>query len=559
MRRAVWMISVACSCWLHWQPALMANVPGLLNYQGRILVGPSVFTGTGQFKFALINEDGSQTFWRNSADVNLDGEPDEPVSIPVNTGLYSVMLGNTNLPNMAPLTADVFTNSNVYLRVWFNDGTIGFQLLLPDQRVAAVGYAMMAATVADGAITASKLAPDAWAALSNNLEAAIPSGSTVVSQHAQDAALTAKGYQPFMTVPAPAWATASTSNALNPRYGHTAVWTGQGMIIWGGDLGGGSLTGSGSSYHPGLDQWLTVSPVDAPSARSGHTALWTGEEMIIWGGYASGAHLNTGGRFRHANQHWTALPTTGAPSGREGHVSAWTGGRMVVWGGRNGAGLLGDGGFYELATGQWTSLNLTGAPTARSGATAVWAGDRLLVWGGQGTGGLLASGAQLFFETRFPAGRWVSFSLVNAPSARTRHTAVWTGRHMIVWGGQGQGGILDDGGVYDPVADVWTPIPSSGSASARAGHCALWTGQEMIVLAGEDGSGGVIASGAAYGPGLAQWRVLSWAGNPQARVDGRAVWTGTEVLVFGGRASGQPVGWLQRLNPQPTWHFYRKP
>ena len=26
-----------------------------------------------------------------------------------------------------------------------------------------------------------------------------------------------------------------------------------------------------------------------------------------------------------------------------------------------------------------------------------------------------------------------------------------------------------------------------------------------------------------------------------------------------GRANGQVVGALQRLNPQPTWYFYRKP
>ena len=39
-----------------------------------------------------------------------------------------------------------FTNSDVRLRVWFNDGTHGSQLLAPDQRIAAVGYAMMAVT-----------------------------------------------------------------------------------------------------------------------------------------------------------------------------------------------------------------------------------------------------------------------------------------------------------------------------------------------------------------------------------------------------------------------------
>jgi len=47
------------------------------------------------------------------------------------------------------------------LRVWFNDGITGFQQLTPDQRLAAVGYAIMAGTVPDGSITAGKIAAGA--------------------------------------------------------------------------------------------------------------------------------------------------------------------------------------------------------------------------------------------------------------------------------------------------------------------------------------------------------------------------------------------------------------
>ena len=41
-----------------------------------------------------------------------------------------------------------------------------------------------------------------------------------------------------------------------------------------------------------------------------------------------------------------------------------------------------------------------------------------------------------------PAGRynpstdsWTATSITNAPAGRSRHTAVWTGSEMIVWGG----------------------------------------------------------------------------------------------------------------------------
>ena len=45
-----------------------------------------------------------------------------------------MLLGDATLPNMTIVPAAVFTNPDVRLRVWFNDGTNGSQLLTPDQR-----------------------------------------------------------------------------------------------------------------------------------------------------------------------------------------------------------------------------------------------------------------------------------------------------------------------------------------------------------------------------------------------------------------------------------------
>ena len=142
---------------------LSAQVPQLLNYQGRVAVGNVNFDGPGQFKFALVNSDGSTVYWGNAADLApADGVPDASVSLPVTKGLYSVLLGDTSPPlNMAAIPASVWANADVRLRVWFDDGVNGNQLLTPDQRIAAVGYALMADNVIDGAITAVKIAAGA--------------------------------------------------------------------------------------------------------------------------------------------------------------------------------------------------------------------------------------------------------------------------------------------------------------------------------------------------------------------------------------------------------------
>ena len=138
-----------------------AQVPQMINYQGRVAVGGTNFNGNGSFKFALVGPGGTPSYWSNNGTSVNGSEPNAAVAIAVVNGLYSVQLGDATLPNMTAIPGTVFNNSDVRLRVWFNDGVSGSQLLTPDQRITSVGYAMMAGTVADGAITSAKIAPGA--------------------------------------------------------------------------------------------------------------------------------------------------------------------------------------------------------------------------------------------------------------------------------------------------------------------------------------------------------------------------------------------------------------
>jgi hypothetical protein len=128
-----------------------AQVPQLIHYQSRVAVGSVNFEGSGQFKFALVNTNGSTTYWSNDGTSTAGSQPTAAVTLPVSKGLYSVHLGDTTLTNMTAIPASVFANADVRLRVWFNDGTNGSQLLTPDHRIAAVGYAMVAGVLQSGA------------------------------------------------------------------------------------------------------------------------------------------------------------------------------------------------------------------------------------------------------------------------------------------------------------------------------------------------------------------------------------------------------------------------
>ena len=111
-----------------------------MSYQGRIAVGGVNFNGSGQFKFALVNTNGSATYWSNDGTSTAGSQPTAAVGLTVSNGLYSVLLGDTSMVNMAAVPGSVWSNADVRLRVWFNDGANGFQLLTPDQRLAPNGH-----------------------------------------------------------------------------------------------------------------------------------------------------------------------------------------------------------------------------------------------------------------------------------------------------------------------------------------------------------------------------------------------------------------------------------
>ena len=108
--------------WMFLGVTVLAQVRLVLSHQGRVASNGVPFSGTGQFKFALVNGTGSETYWRNSPDLApADGQPDASVDLPVSKGLFSVGLGDTN--RMLGLDASMLDHPVVRLRVWFNDGS----------------------------------------------------------------------------------------------------------------------------------------------------------------------------------------------------------------------------------------------------------------------------------------------------------------------------------------------------------------------------------------------------------------------------------------------------
>ena len=391
------------------------------------------------------------------------------------------------------------------------------------------------------------------------------------------------------------WAPMSSAGAPDPRNGHTAVWTGTEMIVWG-------PSNTGGRYNLASDTWRATTTLNAPSGeRRGFTAVWTGSEMIIWGGYESNfVTLNTGARYNPANDTWTPTATTNAPAPRVAHTAVWTGAEMIVYGGDLRSSVYFEtatetGGRYNPQTDSWTATSTTNAPP-KAGHVAVWTGTEMIVWStsNQKSGGRynpqadswtptdnndsppsleigVWTGAEMIVWSRSPGCisgcgsygalynpatySWRPMNLTNAPPPGVRardNAAVWTGTEMIVWGANdGQYATPGEGGRYNPQTDSWARVTATNAPVNRAYHAAVWTGAEMIVWGGESNEGVKQNTGGRYNPATDKWQPTSTANAPTPRYIVNGVWTGAEMFVWGGvEASGAHTNTGGRYNPQ---------
>lgn len=307
-----------------------------------------------------------------------------------------------------------------------------------------------------------------------------------------------------------------------------------------------NLTASGyakvGGYVNAPNLWRQRATNPALAARAGHAAVWTGNKMIIWGGYCGNenpnAQFSDGGCYDPISDSWTAMSTNGSPIGRMSFTTVWTGSEMIIWSGYTfdtAYKFFNDGARYNPVSNSWAAVTTTNAPSPRARHTAVWTGTEMIVWGG-----FFATGAGYqYFAYRDGArynpvsNTWTPVTTNGAPTARYFHTAVWTGSEMIVWGGQNGNGIgFQDGKRYNPTTDTWSPVSSTNSPGGRQLHTAVWTGSEMIVWGGFT----VDNTSRRYNPATDTWsEEIVFASPPKANSTlHTAVWTGREMIVWGG-------------------------
>ncbi len=337
---------------------------------------------------------------------------------------------------------------------------------------------------------------------------------------------------------------------ITARYEHTAVWTGTKMIVWGGrsSTSTGAYLADGAAFDLATETWSAL-PASGITGRWGHTAVWTGSEMIVWGGsYSSSYHAN-GASYDPAANTWTSLaapPSTFYARRYHTAVYAPTTKEMIVYGGY-GTSCSGtycaDGAAYDTVNKTWRTIKASPLP-GRYWHSAVWAGSRMVVFGGYGTGCPSPYYCRDAAAYDPVTDSWSTLTPPASVDGRRELVGLAAGPSgdlAAFWGGY-NGSVSpydrDDGVIFDASAGTWKAIPSVGAATlpgpGRYHHVAWFGAGKLWIWAGRNYSSSLLATGASFDLSTEKWTAMPTTGAPVAREWATAVWTGSEAIVWGG-------------------------
>jgi hypothetical protein len=137
---------------------------------------------------------------------------------------------------------------------------------------------------------------------------------------------------------------------------------------------------------------------------------------------------------------------------------------------------------------------------------------------------------------------WTPLADLDAPEPRMLAASAWDGRRFFVWGGLSESGApLGSGGFYTPSTGRWSPATPAGAPAPRFGHSIVATGAGFLVWGGDDGSLAAFSDGGLSDPDTGLWTPLSDLGGvaaPTGRQSHTAVWDGARMIVWGGFGPG---------------------
>ena len=427
--------------------------PSVVSYQGYVTDDGIPYTGTGYFKFAVVNAVGDTSYWSNDGTSTGGAEPAASVQLTVTDGLFHVLLGDTDLANMTALDASVFDDTERYLRIWFSADGSTYTQLDPDRRIAAVPYALQAqeALVAENLSSTgpgSGLDADLLDSIDSN--GFIQSGQTdsITSDMIQDGEVAATDLKDGASL-AEIEDDDGAGSGLDADMvdGQQAVHLGipSGAILMSNKPEDTTLINAGFSRTGGelFDSWNTKT--DMLTGRRALAAAAVDGKIYVLGGVSFASDSETlNEEYDPVTDSWTTKAAM--PTGRNGLAAVGGNGKVYAMGGNSSANSYDETAneAYDPDTNSWTTM--AAMPTGRSALAAAALGDKIYVIGGKTT--------TEDYETANEAYNTVTDSWATKtamPTGRPGLAVAAANQMIYAIGGNSTGGPETVNEAYDPI------------------------------------------------------------------------------------------------------------
>ena len=518
-------------------------VPPVLNYAGQVAVNGEAFDGNGLFKFALVNTDGNVTYWSNDGTSADGSEPQASVAVPVNGGLYSILLGNTAQQGMGAIDPAVFAqHTDAKLRVWFSDGVNGFQQLNPDRPFASVPYAFSAgtaqsATIADGSISKSMLGSDVIADLNKSVTITRDMLPQDVRDDLNKTVTITRNMLPADVLAdlnkSSTTASPITLSMLAPEVTAKLDQNGSGgnttvvnPPVVGSTLAvphGSSAPTGYSMYHqvgqPKELVWEEKAPVSVARYAFDGVEVLDGK-IYFTGGKDGSSAKNIAERYDPTTNTWETLVSMSVP--RHGVACTVLNGKLYAIGGVG----LSSVEIYDPTSESWSTG--PALPSEVNHGTAITVNSKIYLVGGRNASEQSLNQVLCFDPSTI---QWTN--KVNMPTNRDGGRLVWFENRIWAIGGR-DGGSINKVESYDPSSNIWQ---SEQSLTIASNWHVAWVANSKIYVCGGYNDSNRLNTVVVYNPTTKQW---SNSGNlPENKYVADAVILNDQVYVIAGQtASG---------------------
>jgi hypothetical protein len=291
---------------------------------------------------------------------------------------------------------------------------------------------------------------------------------------------------------------------LGTRAGVHPVWTGDEVLVWGGNRGLLFLQ-DGAAYNPTTRSWRSIAPNQwaFPSTVS----TWTGDHYVVLA-------KNSGATYDPAANTWHDLPSL--PDQTNGSFIG------ITWTGHDLLGLVQNQGDtlsvarYDATTSSWAVGPTEHAtrPTNRAPISVAWTGTELIAWNGSNQGWAYTPKTQ----------EWRKLPAVASADSGTTSSLTEVDRSLVVASAPGttEHRLV----VAQLVGEHWRTITTVATRNNQPELIAA--GHDVIII---DRSGKTTPIKIAIGNGK-QTALIGYPLDPGT--DAAAVWTNNGLFVWGG-------------------------